>query len=144
MFFLWIHKSGHNPEPFRELPRVSLQKTGNQTKTVFRPTKILVLKLIPPYTGCPNLRIQTQKIHFFNRWLREKVNPRGAFLFSPGSIFFGKTSLFLRHCGVNAANAVNLQAKRRYWLYTDKQNAVNIFIPTRNAVNAVSFPVERR
>ena len=30
-----------------------------------------------------------------------------------GSNFFGKTPLFLRYSGVNAANAVNLQAKRR-------------------------------
>ena len=27
---------------------------------------------------------------------------------------------------------------------TYKQNAVNAFIPTKNAVNAVSVPVERR
>ena len=31
----------------------------------------------------------------------------------PGSNFFGKTPLFFRYSGVNAANAVNLQAKRR-------------------------------
>ena len=31
----------------------------------------------------------------------------------PGSNFFGKTPLFFRDSGVNAANAVNLQAKRR-------------------------------
>ena len=37
------------------------------------------------------------------------------FLFEiiPGSNFFGKTPLFFRYSGVNAANAVNLQAKRR-------------------------------
>ena len=40
----------------------------------------------------------------------------------PGSNFFGKTPLFFRYSGVNAANAVNLQAY--------KQNAVNAFIPT--------------
>ena len=61
----------------------------------------------------------------------------------PGSNFFGKMPLFSRYSGVNAANAVNLQAKRRWRLFTDKQNAVNAFIPTRNAVNAVSVPVER-
>ena len=33
--------------------------------------------------------------------------------FAPGSNFFGKTPLFFRYSGVNAANAVNLQAKRR-------------------------------
>ena len=32
---------------------------------------------------------------------------------APGSNFFGKTPLFFRYSGVNAANAVNLQAKRR-------------------------------
>ena len=32
---------------------------------------------------------------------------------APGSNFFGKTPLFFRDSGVNAANAVNLQAKRR-------------------------------
>ena len=31
---------------------------------------------------------------------------------APGSNFFGKTPLFFRYSGVNAANAVNLQAKR--------------------------------
>ena len=31
----------------------------------------------------------------------------------PGSNFFGKTPLFFRYSGVNAANAINLQAKRR-------------------------------
>ena len=31
----------------------------------------------------------------------------------PGSNFFGKTPLFFQYSGVNAANAVNLQAKRR-------------------------------
>ena len=31
----------------------------------------------------------------------------------PGSNFFGKTPLFFLYSGVNAANAVNLQAKRR-------------------------------
>ena len=31
----------------------------------------------------------------------------------PGSNFFGKTPLFFRYSGVNVANAVNLQAKRR-------------------------------
>ena len=41
----------------------------------------------------------------------------------PGSNLFGKTPLFFRYSGVNAVNA---------------------FIPTRNAVNAVSVPVERR
>ena len=39
----------------------------------------------------------------------------------PGSNFFGKTPLFFRYSGVNAANAVNLQAKRRLCLYTDKE-----------------------
>ena len=32
---------------------------------------------------------------------------------TPGLNFFGKTPLFFRYSGVNAANAVNLQAKRR-------------------------------
>ena len=31
----------------------------------------------------------------------------------PGSNFFEKTPLFFRYSGVNAANAANLQAKRR-------------------------------
>ena len=31
----------------------------------------------------------------------------------PGSDFIGKTPLFFRYSGVNAANALNLQAKRR-------------------------------
>ena len=30
----------------------------------------------------------------------------------PGSNFFGKTLLFFRYGGINATNAVNLQAKR--------------------------------
>ena len=33
--------------------------------------------------------------------------------FLPGLNFSGKTPLFFRYSGVNAANAVNLQAKRR-------------------------------
>ena len=33
--------------------------------------------------------------------------------YPPGSNFFGKTPLFFRYSGVNAANAVNLLAKRR-------------------------------
>ena len=32
---------------------------------------------------------------------------------APGSNFFGKTPLFFQYSGDNAANAVNLQAKRR-------------------------------
>ena len=39
----------------------------------------------------------------------------------PGSNFFGKTPLFFRYGGVNAANAANLEAKRRQCLYTDKE-----------------------
>ena len=32
---------------------------------------------------------------------------------APGSNFFEKTPLFFRYSGLNAANAANLQAKRR-------------------------------
>ena len=39
----------------------------------------------------------------------------------PGSNFSRKMPLFFRYSGVNAANAVNLQAKRRWRLYTDKE-----------------------
>ena len=35
------------------------------------------------------------------------------YLHQPGSNFYGKTPLFFRYSGVNADNAVNLQAKRR-------------------------------
>ena len=44
-------------------------------------------------------------------WSYDTSVPTGKY--RPGSNFFGKTPLFFRYSGVNAANAVNLQAKRR-------------------------------
>ena len=60
-----------------------------------------------------------------NQWLKNKMYEQKNFYVSivsffylksqthPGSNFFGKTPLFFRYSGVNAANAVNFQAKRR-------------------------------
>ena len=53
----------------------------------------------------------------FNKYFKdmnlESFQFHFCFAVPPGSNFFGKTPLFFRYSGVNAANAVNLQAKRR-------------------------------
>ena len=51
--------------------------------------------------------------HYRLQWLpEEKVQPFSS-TSPPGSNFFGKTPILFRYSGTNAANAVNLQAKRR-------------------------------
>ena len=52
---------------------------------------------------------------------------------NPGRTFLGKRRYF---SGIVALTPLTP--------LTYKQNAVNAFIPTRSAVNAVSVPVERR
>ena len=48
-----------------------------------------------------------------NEWSLHDTIVNSVYNRLPGSNFFGKTPLFFRYSGVNAANAVNLQAKRR-------------------------------
>ena len=59
-------------------------------------------------TRCNDFSVQIwkQKWWSFNEILASKWA-------LPGSNFFGKTPLFFRYNGVNAANAANLLAKRR-------------------------------
>ena len=49
----------------------------------------------------------------------------------PGSNFFGKMPLFFRYNGVNA---VNLQAKRRQRLYTDKKMPLTLLYQKKTCV----------
>ena len=54
-----------------------------------------------------------QKSHYFEKIIGTENLIINLGHETPGSNFFGKTPLFFRYSGVNAANAVNLQAKRR-------------------------------
>ena len=49
----------------------------------------------------------------FENVITEKICSIFVRKYFPGSNFFGETPLFFRYSGVNAANAVNLIAKRR-------------------------------